>query len=286
MVDGKGLLDAIIAGVAQNGRPLQAVADGKSGDAIGNVLGQVQQGAGGLAGLAKQAFGQATAGVAEGAQKLDQATGASGKLDELLKQLTGGQSSGDLVNQAKELIKNNKVAAGTLAGVLGGLMLGTSSGRSLTWNAAKIGGLVLIGGLAYKAYQNHQQGKPMLGGEAASPQQAPAGSGFEPEAQSNDHALLYISAMIAAAAADGRVDDEEKRKIVGQLGQSGFTTDGTEYLTQAFNHPATIDDLVRQAPTPQVRAQVYTAARVAIDPDSDGEKSLARRTGAQAGSRG
>ena len=108
----------------------------------------------------------ATSGVREGAQAINQATGAGAKVDDLLKSLTGGSSSADLVSQAKDLIQNNKVAAGTLAGMLGGLMLGTQTGRSLTWDAAKIGGMVLIGGLAYKAYKNHQAGKSILGAGA------------------------------------------------------------------------------------------------------------------------
>ena len=73
-----------------------------------------------------------------------------------------------------------------------------------------MGGLALIGGLAYKAYQNHQAGKPLLDLQTQEVLPAPPGSGFEPEAASEATALVFIRAMIAAAAGDGAIDDEER----------------------------------------------------------------------------
>ena len=291
MVDGKSLLDAIVAAASQGGQG-QATA-GSSGGLLGGVLGKLENSlgsgqAGGIADIAKQVFGQATQGVREGAQQIDGATGAGDKIGDLVKQISGGKSAGDLVNQAKDLVQNNKAAAGALAGILGGMLLGTRTGRSLTLDAAKVGGLVLIGGLAYKAYQNHQAGKTILGGPAA-PTPAPAGSGFEPAAQTNDNALLYMSSMIAAAAADGQVGAGERAKILGNLSASGIHTDGSRFLEQAFANPATIDQLAAQATTAETRTQVYTAARVAIDPDTDVEmawlNSLAAKLGLEPGLR-
>ena len=327
MVDGKSLLDSIVAAASQSGQGQaaaggggglfgnilgqleQSIAQGTQGAGaqgqgqagaagggmLGNVLGQLQSSlgtgqAGGIADIAKQVLGQATQGVRESAQQIDGATGASGKFGDIVKQVSGGKSAGDLINQAKDLVQNNQAAAGALAGILGGMLLGTRAGRSLTMDAAKVGGLVLIGGLAYKAYQNHQAGKPMLGGDAKmAPVPAPAGSGFEPAAQTNDNALLYLSAMISAAAADGRIDAGERSKILGNLASAGIQTDGTVFLEQAFANPASIDQLAAQATSPETRTQVYTAARVAIDPDTDVEQAwlnqLAARLGLEPGLR-
>ena len=38
MVDGKSLFDSLVAGVAQNGRSMQNIADGKQNDVIGGIL--------------------------------------------------------------------------------------------------------------------------------------------------------------------------------------------------------------------------------------------------------
>ena len=100
-------------------------------------------------------------------------------------------------------------------------MLGTRAGRSIAANAARIGALAMIGGLAYKAMQNYQAGKPLITG-ATTTEAAPAGSGFEPAAVTNDAAVHYIQAMIAAASADGRIDAAEHDKIIGGLSRQGL----------------------------------------------------------------
>lgn len=277
MIDAKKLLDGMIASsAAPEGAP-GGGAD--AGGLLGGLLGKLQQGAqsaglqtgGGMLEMAKQVLGQATSGVKDAAGKAEAATGAGAKADELLRQLTGGQGGADLLATARDLISKNPAASGALAGILGGLLLGSQTGRSLGWNAAKLGGLVLIGGLAYKAYQNYQQGKPVLAG--GDPQPAPADTGFGAAKQSNEDALLYLRAMIAAAAADGTVDAMERGRIVSSLSQVGMDAEATSFLDAEFAKPASIEALAAGARTPEVRAQVYTAARLAIDPDTDGEKA-------------
>ena len=106
-----------------------------------------------------QILGQATSGVKEGAQRADDATGASGQLRDILTKATG-KSPEELMNHAKELVEKNKMGAGVAAGGLGAVVLGTNTGRALVGSALKVGALALIGGLAYKAVQNFQAGKP------------------------------------------------------------------------------------------------------------------------------
>ena len=163
-------------------------------------------------------------------------------------------------------------------GGLGALILGTGTGRALAGSADTLGGLALIGGLAYKAYQNYQQGLPPLtGGKAPSRKrwwQHPRDAGFESAAVTHDQAVLYIRAMIAAAAADGRIDAKEQQKILGGLHQAGLDHAAQQFLTGEINNPATVEDLAAAVSTPQADAvQVYTAARVAIDVDIPGDRA-------------
>ena len=44
------------------------------------------------------------------------------------------------------------------------MLLGTQTGRAVAGGIAKLGGLSILGGLAYKAYKNHQEGKPLTAG--------------------------------------------------------------------------------------------------------------------------
>jgi uncharacterized membrane protein YebE (DUF533 family) len=223
--------------------------------------------------MLRQVLGQATSGVREGAGRLDEATGASGRARDAIGQATG-QSPEELIAKLKELIANNKLGAGAALGGLGALILGTGAGRALAGSAVRLGGLALIGGLAYKAYQNYQQGLPPLGGKPPTQQgliAAPKGSGFEPDAVTHESAVLYIRAMIAAAAADGRIDAKEQQKILGGLQQAGMDEAAQQFLSNEINNPATVEDLAAAVSSPQDAVQVYTAARVAVDVDNDEE---------------
>ena len=278
---GGGLAD-ILGKMMQGGGAQPGAQANASGGGLGDILGQLQkqigqagsgtQGqGGGLMDILTQILGQATSGVKEGAGKLDQMTGASGHAREAIGQATG-KSPDELLAQLQELIKSNQLGAGAAMGGLGGLVLGTKAGRSVAVSAAKIGALALIGGLAFKAYQNFAQGKPLVASSnALVAEPAPNGSGFEPQAISNDSALLYLRAMIGAAAADGRIDAGEQKKILGSLGQAGLDDAAHTFLRKELENPASPDELASLVKTPAEALQVYTAARLAIDPTEDAE---------------
>ena len=173
----------------------------------------------------------------------------------------------------KELIAQHQMGAAATAGGLGAVVLGSKTGRGAVMSAAKLGALALIGGLAYKAYQNYSQGKPVIGA-GFMPEQAPSGSGFEPQAITNDAAVLYIRAMIAAAAADGRIDAAEQQKILGGLKQAGVEQGAREFLQNEIQNPATADQLAAACQSGEQAVQVFTAARIAIDLDTNEENDF------------
>ena len=233
--------------------------------------------ASGLGETLKQALGQATAGAREGAARIDEATGLSKKAREAVAEATG-ETPEELVARLKELIARNQLAAGATLGGLGALVLGTRAGRSLTATAVKLGGLALIGGLAYKAYQSYQKDRPIISGDQpAKPQAlipAPKGSGFETDAMSDDAARRCIRAMIAAAAADGRIDGAEQQKIAGGLRQAGLADAAQQFLAAEIGSPANVAELASGVTSPEEAVQVYTAARIAVDPDTGEEHAF------------
>ena len=270
-------------GQAQTQRQATEAPGGGAGGGLGDILGQLKDqlgkaggaisggsgGGGGLADILGQVLGQATAGAKEGATRIGEATGAK----DALGRATGGQSTEELLEKLKGLIRDNPIAATGAAGGLGGLVLGTQTGRAIAGSAARIGALALIGGLAYKAFQNYQAGKPLITG-ASPPEAAPAGSGFETAAVTNESATHYIRAMIAAAAADGRIDGAEQAKIIASLKQGGVDSGAEEFLANELNNPATAQSLADSVESPEEAIQLYTAARIAIEPDSPHEKQF------------
>lgn len=265
MFDAKSLLDSLVNSVSEIGEKLQNLDPGETLDNARDKFGDV--------------LDQATSGVKEVAGNAIEATGADEKLDAAVGKVSGGKSTEDLLEQAKDIIAENKLAAGVMVGGLSALLLGSKRGRKVTKNAAKIGGAALIGGLAYKAYQNFKEGKPLLSdAEEAVP--APADSAFASESLSQDQALLLVRGMIAAAASDSQIDEAERMRITLGLRESGLETEAADFLEREFENPVSIADLAAGAESPELASQVYTAARLTIEPDTEQEKSFLTQLGA------
>jgi uncharacterized membrane protein YebE (DUF533 family) len=276
MFDAKSLLNMVMGAGQQAGQ------SGGLGGMLGGLMNQAQQGAGqaqgaagGLAGMVGSVLSQATQGLQQGGRDLNQASGGMGdKLRDMAGQATGGRSPQDLMQQAKDFIANNPGLAAAAAAGLGGLVIGTKSGRGLATGAAKLGGLALIGGLAYSAFQNYQNGKPLMAqGEPIAA--APQGSGYaEGDSDDQNRALLMLRAMIAAAAADGEIDNAERNRIFGNLKQAGLEDEAAAYIEEEFNNPLDAAGLAQLSDTAESAAQIYTAARLAIDPDTGEEQAF------------
>ena len=179
----------------------------------------------------------------------------------------------DGVGKATQLAKDNPLATGALAAVL----LGTGAGRSVTGSALKLGGLAAVAGLAYKAFQNYQNGKAPEQAQTADPEllPPPEDNTFHPSTApqgEDEFALTIVRAMIAAARADGHIDDAEKSRIGDKLRLAGIGTEAQEFLNAELNAPVDIDALVSSAQTDAQRIELYTASRIAIEPKTRAER--------------
>ncbi len=239
---------------------IRDVLSGKAGGGLKDILDQVQKG-GGLGGLG-DILGQVLGGKPTAHRLTGDAAPASGVLGEL-----AGKSPQEILAAVQDFIARNLFATGAAAGGLGALVLGTRTGRSLAASAAKLGGLALIGGLAYRAYQSYQEGAPVAAGEPRPLIAPPSGSGFEPETVTHETATTMLRAMVAAAAADGRIDQAEERKLVAGLGASGLQAEAQSFLAAEIANPASIDDIANSVQSEEEAVQVYTAARITVDPD-------------------
>jgi uncharacterized membrane protein YebE (DUF533 family) len=235
--------------------------------------GQAGQGgaSSGLGGLIGSVLSQATQGLGSAARQADAATGASGMARDATQKMTGSAPE-DLLSKARDMLSQNQMAGGAVLGGLGGLLLGTSTGRSLATDAAKLGGIALIGGLAYKALQNYQAGRPLLDQEAMASlaqgaEQPAKAAEAATDTAANDTAILLLRTMIAAAASDGVIDDDERGAILSEARRGGLDPEAASWIEAEFENPASVADLAAAAPTPAVAVQAYVAARLAINPD-------------------
>ncbi len=89
-----------------------------------------------------------------------------------------------------------------------------------------------------------------------------------PTADQNAVAGLMLKAMIQAAKSDGKIDESEKGKLLGQLGD--IDREEMAFVQAQMKAPVDVKGLARQVPQ-GLQAQVYTMSVMAIDLDNQNE---------------
>src|SRR5688500_8458725 len=84
-----------------------------------------------------------------------------GAMGQAVQQATG-QSPRQLARKATDFMNRNPGLAEAALLSVAGVLLGSRQGRGIARGLAGLGGLAVVSGLAYKAFQNYQAGKPLL----------------------------------------------------------------------------------------------------------------------------
>ncbi|OOF36679.1 tellurite resistance TerB family protein [Rodentibacter heidelbergensis] len=143
-----------------------------------------------------------------------------------------------------------KVGGGAaITGILS-MILGRSGGASL----AKLGSLAVLGNLAYQAYQNYQKS------QQAQPVMSANEFDVLNSTSQQEASALILRTMIAAAAADGEITEEEKQTIANEIGDNGELA---QWIEQEMANPISIAEIARQVGNDTaLAANVYLAARL------------------------
>jgi uncharacterized membrane protein YebE (DUF533 family) len=181
-------------------------------------------------------------------------------------QLPGGLS--DVARHVPGGVAGLAAGAGLLATMLGGKKL-----RKMAGGAVSHGGAAALGALAYRAWQNWQaqQGSP-----AAPPAPPPAPDRILPAAAPAAGApfeLALVRVMVAAAKADGHVDAAEQRAIFESVERAGLDAESKAFVFDLLRRDIPFEEIAAGAATPEQAAELYLAARLAIDPDEAAERA-------------
>ena len=190
------------------------------------------------------------------------------QLGDLARNLGGGAGGG---------LGGGSLGTGALAGGLAGLLLGSKKGRKLGGSALRVGGMAVVGALAYKAYQDWQAGRQpttesaQQGNAVLSP---PGDTPFNPATESEQQSLgrNLLRAMISAAKADGHIDAEEQANIVAQMDRLDLDAEDKAFVMDELRAPLDVDAVAKAARTPEEAAEIYTASLLAVDVDNAAER--------------
>jgi len=167
---------------------------------------------------------------------------------------------------------------GAAAGGILGLLVGNKKMRKMAGGMIGYGGAAAAGALAYKAYQNWQQGKQVATAPVASPADMNnVDPKFLPNADhspaSQSFSLTLITAMIAAAKADGHIDAQEQSTIFEQVEKMSLDAESKGFVFDALRKPVDLDALVASTQGIEQASEVYLVSRAAIDIDHPAERA-------------
>lgn len=162
------------------------------------------------------------------------------------------------------------------AGLAAGMLLSGGGLGKLVGNAAKLGAVAAVGGLAYTAWQQYQKNQQQAGApsDGASP---PSQDAFVPPPQAayqnEELGKTLVRAMIAAAKADGQIDSEEKERIFKRLESMPLSPEEKAFVFDELASPLDIEAVVARADTPEHASEIYAASLVAMKPDKAAERT-------------
>ena len=148
---------------------------------------------------------------------------------------------------------------GALAGGALALLLGSKEARKMGGKALTYGSLAAIGMLAYKAYNNWQAQ------QGGAQQREPQTLDRLPEAQAEAHSQAILRALVAAAKADGHVDERERALIEGEFARLDNDPELQRWLHAELNKPLDPADVARAATTPEMASEMYLASLMMVD---------------------
>ena len=198
-------------------------------DMLGDLLGGKGQQGGGLGGMLEELQGSGQSRGRGLDDVLQQSGGADSGLGGLLESLTGGQNAAG--------------GAGGLGGLLGQLAKAAGAGAG-----AGNGGN--FGEVMNDAFA--RRGEPKI----------------QPSRDQEAAAALMLRAMIQAAKSDGKIDENERAKLLDKLGD--VSPEERDFVNRELAGPIDVAGLAQQ--TPQgLQAQVYAMSVMGIDLDNQNE---------------
>lgn len=159
---------------------------------------------------------------------------------------------------------------GAVAGGLLALLLGTRTGRKVTGKAVKYGSMAALAAVAYQAYQGWKARQVSTPSDAGLPM---AQLVDEP---AHHQSQVLLQAMIAAANADGHIDEQERAHIQSQLASLGLEPIVAQMLQREVDHPKNAREVAASVDSQAAAAEVYSLSTLIVDDANPMERQYLR----------
>ncbi len=170
----------------------------------------------------------------------------------------------------------NKYTKGAAVGGVLGLLLGTRRGRGIGGTALKYGSVAALGALAWKAYQDHQareQAGAVTATAVVPPAATPSSFAALPAPQQEVHGRAMLKALIAAAKADGHMDEREQGLVQAELQRSDADAATRAWVEAELRRPVEPAEVAAAATGPEMAAEIYLASLLVIDQTNTMERA-------------
>ncbi|WP_372019221.1 tellurite resistance TerB family protein [Tistrella mobilis] len=202
-------------------------------------------------------------------------------LGDMLGKVTGGARGGGGAGGLGSMMGG--FGGGAVTGGLVGLLFGNKKARKTMkkfgGGALGYGGAAMLGALAYRAWADWRSGKAPEAAVPARPDDAAAAEpAFRPldtitdPAEAEGFAMAVLKAMIGAAKADGHIDADERGRIFAEVERRDFDPETKAAIFQVLDAPVSIPDIVAAGTDEARAAEIWLAARLAVDVDHPAER--------------
>lgn len=174
------------------------------------------------------------------------------------------------------------LVGGAAAGGIMALLVSNKSARKLAGKAATYGGAAMLGGLAYKAYQNYRHNSN-VNTRPTELDSSQSQNSFHQQAISSAHQqqdsfeLTLMKAMIAAAKADGHIDAQEQQRIFQAVEKMDLSAAEKGLLFDCLQQDIPIDEITSSVSSIELKSEIYLASCLVIEPDHAAEREYLDR---------
>jgi uncharacterized membrane protein YebE (DUF533 family) len=167
------------------------------------------------------------------------------------------------------------LAGGAAAGGIMALLVSNKSARKFAGTAAGYGGAAILGGLAYKALKGWQNSSRDQAANDISTRYAIKDA--EDQYISNkrlspNFEMKLIKAMIAAANADGHIDQEEQQRIFQTIDEMEISMEMKAQVLTLLRQPISVSEIAHGVVDMAQKSELYLVSCLAINPDHPSEQ--------------